>query len=333
MNILWVGNPYFAPHLSKDGVTVHYLSSADAPFTWDDLIRLSSFQPDVVVLGDESLPPVLLGVESFPCLTVLYSVDSHIHDWHRLYAQGFDLTMVAMRDHLPEFLDKAQTKVQLLWLPLFARDTDGPAETTVEDIDVLFVGKNDPAVAPGRYAFLTELKKLVPGLEVMQGDYNQLYPRAKIVLNEAERGDLNFRVFEALGCAKCLVTPKVGHGLTDLFTPNTHLACYRLNDPGHAAMEIKRLLASPSERQSLAKAGYAEVNRAHRAKHRAQTFKDWIASQGQTGLIEKRTKELNTIRARYMRPLLLHWAEQLPSQIWRQKLLQAATIEPRKEQP
>ena len=86
--LLWIGNPFFCRSLRQcgwDAVATHNFETPQA-YGWDDLCRLAGFTPDVLVVADKSRAPFVLGVEKFPCLTIFYSVDAHIHAWQALYA-------------------------------------------------------------------------------------------------------------------------------------------------------------------------------------------------------------------------------------------------------
>lgn len=70
--ILWLGSPFFGAELHAVGwqnVAMHNVGG-DRVFGWEDLVRLAGFVPDVLVVGDNSRPPFVIGVENFPCLTV-----------------------------------------------------------------------------------------------------------------------------------------------------------------------------------------------------------------------------------------------------------------------
>ncbi len=108
-SLFWLGNPYFSSVLPSLGWDVFWhRPKIFQTFTWEALVRLCGFEPDVLVLGDNSLPPQLLGLERFPCLTVFYSVDSHIHSWHPAYAQAFDLCCLNLKDNMPAFSQRLQ---------------------------------------------------------------------------------------------------------------------------------------------------------------------------------------------------------------------------------
>jgi glycosyltransferase involved in cell wall biosynthesis len=239
----------------------------------------------------------------------MHCVDTHIHSWHEHYAQGFDVCTVSLKDHLPRFRGAELEDNQLAWLPPFAKDEDLPPDTMPEkQWDVLFVGHVDEALSPGRFAFFNELKGLLPQLEVRTGNYRELYPLAKIVLNEAERGDLNFRVFEALGCSSCLVTPEVGHGLLEMFTPDRELAVYPRGDAKACARICLELLNNPEACQAMGQAGYARINALHRSRHRADAFVD-LLDMVPEDRIRTRLSRAKMIRDRYLKRVYLHWAE------------------------
>lgn len=276
--IIWVGFPCFGPDLQAMGHECRYIDYPEpgACYGWNDLLALSGINdPDLVMVVDRSIPPFVLGVESFPCLTALYAIDTHIHSWFPYYAQAFDLCLVSLKDDIPAFLGKRLTADQVIWSPPFAgrRFADhATAADSGKEWDVLFVGKADPAVNPQRVEFLTRLKKLVPGLHVQSGNFAQLFPKARLVLNHSIAGDLNFRVFEALACGACLLTPKIAQGQEELFEDGKDLFVFDQDDlPGLAAL-IERLLADPGIRAKTALSGYEKVCAEHLTANRAKCF-------------------------------------------------------------
>ena len=268
--LLWIGSPFFSTALPDCGWELCAINFENlSVFSWADLVARAGWEPDVLVVADKSRPPFVLGIEDMPCLTVAYCVDTHIHSWLPLYAQAFDLCLVSLRDHLQFFTNKAIEKEHVHWFPAFAKDDDRPCPLE-EEWDCLFVGTLNAEKTPKRMAFLQELRPFVPGLHAVRGDYRQLLPKGRVALNHCEAGDLNFRVFEALGCGACLLTPRVGHGLLDLFQDGVHLVTYTKDDAQDAARRIGELLANPLKRSLLRTAGLAAIDARHRSRHRAE---------------------------------------------------------------
>ena len=327
--ILWLGSPFFGAELHAIGwqnVAMHNVGD-DRVFGWEDLVRLAGFVPDVLVVGDNSRPPFVLGVENFPCLTVFYSVDSHIHSWQPFYAQAFDACMVSLRDDIPRFHGPFLGKDRVWWSPPFAWAQDQPNPDVQPVWDCLFVGTVSENT-PLRSEFLRALGSQLPGLHVETGNYRQLFPKGRVLLNHCERGDLNFRSFEALGCGGCLVTPRVGHGFAELFVDGEHLVGYAPNDVGDALFRIKFLLEHPDVAAHIRATGLAEVNARHRAVHRAQTFTDnicdlWIC--GHEELMASRIARSDVVLEQCLKLLYLHWAEECVCPDMRRAYLAAAT--------
>ncbi len=323
--LLWIGSPFFSSSLAKFGwVLVVHNFEEPLVFTWPDIVRLNhGVPPDVLVVADKSRPPFVLGMENFPCLTVFYCVDSHIHAWYPKYAQAFDVCLLSLRDDIALFSNMRLPPERLINTPAFAKMNDLPAEKEKVH-DVLFVGKVDPETMPGRFAFLYNLKERFPGLEIRRGNYRELYPTARLVLNYAELGDLNFRVFEALGCGACLVTPMVGHGLTDFFVPGEDLFTYPPNDMPALVSLLEHLLTVPKLCEAVAASGLAKVNAAHRADHRAESFTATIAALPASHLIEERRAHAALIRQNYLRLIYLLWAEETHIPALQRAYVQAA---------
>lgn len=313
--LVWLGNPVLAPHMRDLGwrVVVHNYVKPE-PLAWPDLCGLAEQEPDAVILIDKSRPPMLLGVERFPCPTLFHCVDSHIHSWHPDYAQAFDFCTVSLKDHMPRFLGGRLPEDRIQWLPPFAAQEDRPPDHASDhrrEWDLLFVGKMNPATSPRRCAFMDELRKRLPFLEVRQGDYRELFARARLVLNYAEREDLNFRVFEALGCGACLVTPRVAHGQAELFADGRDLFCYDMEDMDGLVKLVKELLADPERCEKAAQSGLARVNAAHRAMHRAQSLDRLLRGPEVPALVNERLEQARAIHEAHLRLLYLHFAEVL----------------------
>lgn len=314
--LLWYGNTYFAKSLSAQGweIDIKHQNQPSA-VSWQELFQDLPRWPDILVVGDFSGPPPLLDPHTCPCLTVLYSVDSHIHSWHPLYAQAFDLSLVSLKDNIPLFIGAHLDATRILWSPLFAHD-DLQAEPGKTIWDTLFVGKVDELLTPKRFATLKVLSTHLPDLQVRQGNYRKLYPQAKVVLNFCDHGDFNFRVFEALACGSALLTPRIGHGLTDLFTHGDDLWLYETGesptDVKDLLKQIRHLLASPEVRKRISRNGQAKINNAHRAKHRAMSFTQWLRGHSQADLLAKRQRSSATMYRDILRPLFLHLSEILP---------------------
>lgn len=294
--ILWIGSPFFAHELVKCGWDLYFYNFEDTRvFYWQDLVEIADGPPDVLIVADKSRPPFVLGMENFPCLTVFYCVDSHIHSCYPYYAQGFDVCLVSLKDHIPRFQNLALDNSRILHTPPFAKSGDLPPPDQLwsgeeaitawrdRERDLLFVGNVDPETTPERKQFMENLLELVPGLQVMRGNYRELFATAKVVLNYSELGDLNFRVFEALGCGACLLTPMVEHGFGDMFRPGRDLFTYEMKSWDDAAAQFEQIIQKPQACLSAAKSGLAKVNKYHRAINRAEALTNYLLNLGSSG--------------------------------------------------
>jgi hypothetical protein len=278
MRILELHAPYFREQWRREheviawGPHAHCDIVATHPWTTlgDILGALpQGWEPDLILLGDDSHPLRVLGLEEAPCPTAMLSVDTHHHAaWHAPLSTAFDATFVSQRDHLPAFRAAGVTTAR--WLPLWAPD-DLPKPAARKVHELAFVGSLDPRFHPERVAFLEAVRARAP-LHVAEGDYRPVFSRSRIVLNQTVKGDLNGRVFEAMACGALLLTERTTNGLLDLFTEGTDLVTYPRADVEAVVATAGRLLTTERERRRIAAAGCALVRMHHRASHRAATI-------------------------------------------------------------
>lgn len=281
-------------------------------FGWEDIVQLAGFTPDILVVADKSLPPFVLGMEDFPCFTVLYCVDTHIHSWLPIYAQGFDACLISLRDHIQPFVSNFMPDERVWWSPPYAQDTDQPDDDVLRIWDCLFVGSVNENT-PGRKVFLEKLGEKISGLHITRGSYPKLFPTGKIILNYCELGDLNFRVFEAMGCGCCLLTPAVGHGLADLFTDGVCLQTYKPNDVEDARKKIQNLLNDEGRCQKMRVAAKAAIDSGHRASHRAKSLYKKLQDLGDLQeIVRKRRKKAKLLYENILKICYLQWADAIP---------------------
>ncbi|SNS02400.1 Glycosyl transferases group 1 [Humidesulfovibrio mexicanus] len=232
-----------------------------------DLLASKNFRPDLALWCDHCTPPVVLGLETLPCLTVGFSIDQYCNPWHVPLSAGFDILLAAQKDYAPLFQD-ARLPRRAEWFPLFC-DADRDRDPGLErDIPVCFVGTQDPPLNPMRKPFLDAFRRGAP-LLARTGDFRPLFGRSRLVLNQCAVGELNFRIFEAMACGAALLTEDCENGLRDLFTPGEELLIYRRGDAAHAAATARTALERPDLAQ-LARRGRDAVHARHSSLVRAK---------------------------------------------------------------
>ena len=138
-----------------------------------------------------------------------------------------------------------------------------------KSIEASFRGNLDPKWHPKRAEFFKTLCQLAP-VDADNAGYSDIYTRSKIVVNEAVKDDLNFRVFEAMMSGALLITPDVPNGLRDLFEPGVDLVLYKNYDANDEAEKINYYLAQDDLRKKIAQSGREKVLALHNARGRAR---------------------------------------------------------------
>ncbi len=220
-------------------------------------------KPDCIVYHDDSRPLSILGLETVDIPTLLYAVDTHHHlSWHMYLARAFDHVWVAHLDYLTAMRAQNSTTE---WMPLWAPEILKPQKT--KTIEACFRGNLDPNYHPKRAKFFEEVGKFI-SLDAGSGHYKTDYARAKIVINQAVKNDLNFRVFEAMSAGALLITPRV-LGLDSLFVDGQDLVTYEGDSVEDVCRVVKYFLAHDSERERIADSGHRKVLRWHSPSARA----------------------------------------------------------------
>lgn len=283
MKILVLNQDWFVPELRARGHEVltcgtpgHLDLKLTAPFLHiDTLLRTlePTFQPDVLLVLDNSSPLMLAGLDELKIPSVFYSVDTHHHaHLHKYLAFVFDKVLVAQRDFIGPF---QQMGIEPEWMPLWAsRRVEASAD---KKHGAVFVGTLNPALNAERVKFFDQLQKLAPML-CTSGDWAQIFPFSELVINQTVKGDLNFRVFEAMMCGPLLLTEQGGNGLLEIFKDGEHLLTYERGNAEQAADIIKRCLSDLSYTRRIAQAGREEVLAHHTEAHRAARIEEILLS-------------------------------------------------------
>jgi hypothetical protein len=225
------------------------------------------FTPEVIVFNDSSEFPRIVGLDKARVPTLFFSIDAHVHaSWHKFFGGGFDHVLLAQPDYLPQFQD---INPSTTWFPLWADTWCNPAAT--RPIDASFRGSFSPTTQPERIQFFEELSKLIE-VDFGGGSYAEAYSQSKIVINHVWKNDLNFRVFEGMGCGGLMITPRINNGLLELFKEGEDLVCYENENPEDAARTIQRFLDNQDELRRIAMNGFTKVQRYHNETERAKTL-------------------------------------------------------------
>lgn len=241
--------------------------------TIEEILTLlpQAFKPDALIYLDDGAPMTIRNIGNFPSQSMFYSVDTHHMAFaHKELGHVFDHIFVAQKDYLSLFpADKSS------WLPLWASVIAPGPLLAKRTHKAIFLGTMNPELNPERFKFINALAALAP-LTAVQGNLTSYYPYSQIVLNQTVSGDLNFRVFEALGAGALLLTEASGNGLLDLFTPGVDLVTYTRGNVEEAAHLINHFLQHPGQSQEIATRGELKVRNFHQSHHRAKTILQFI---------------------------------------------------------
>ena len=275
-------NEYFARAISHSGcellrigpVYPHKAAKVAPSFT--ELLHGQAI--DLLLFVDPSGPVWPLGFESLPCPKAAYLIDVHMNLRLRLtYAPFFDFLFVAQKDYVAAF-HRAGFR-NTWWLPLACDPDLHCTDETTRPIDVGFVGQLG-AKRSRRHAVLTNVLPQYATNDFTRSynpaDMARLYARSKIVFNTSVNGDLNMRVFEALGSGALLVTDRIDNGLSELFEEDVHYVGYSTIPEAHE--KLRYYLAHTEERERIAEAGRARAFAQHTYEDRWRRIRELVAT-------------------------------------------------------
>ncbi len=306
MRILHLGNPYFVDDLREFGHEVVHVSfdrtgdvRLDAyPVVMKDVLsRLSpGWGPDVVLLGDDSLFPRVVGLEFLDVPLVWYAIDAHVHlNWHLHYAPVFDVILVAQRDFARCYRTDPDRQV-VEWAPLFCdahvdRRLDLPREIVLSLVGTLHAKWN-----PERVRLVESLRRRIP-LHVQSGPYVETFNRSQIVLNQSVADDVNFRTFQAMACGALLLTERVGNGFAELFQDRRHCVAYDRGQIDQILHAVEHFSRNHGEREAVAEAGHRLTRDSHTSRHRVERILHLLARYDVSAMVAKRRERLLEIEA------------------------------------
>lgn len=189
---------------------------------WDPVFEdLVAFRPDIVIEREfndgRALYMTIMSrlKERLPSVVrAKWFIDSHVaYNLHKMYCSVVDVGFFAIHKYAVEF-KHLLGKYNAFWLPLCYPDLPQTITSNYHPIDheIVFVGRWNPTWFSRRTHFIDALRKRYGDRFFATTDYDNyrsILKRAKVSFNCSISGDLNFRVFETLGCGTELLTDEV----------------------------------------------------------------------------------------------------------------------------
>jgi hypothetical protein len=237
------------------------------PFTsLRSIANEAGFEPDLFLyIEPNGLIP--RGMEQAPFPTACILCDTHQDLNARLnLARFFDHVFLYHRNYLKYFNEHPAGHIH--WHPYACDLALFHAKSGERDLDVAFVGKLMTRTTNRKVIIdrIRERWKVNEERFYKQVEIPEVYSRAKIVLNFPLADDLNFRTFEAMSCGALLLTRRVANGQEILFEENTHFVAF--GGDQELFEKVDYYLLHPQEREKIANAGYAEIQKSHRLEQR-----------------------------------------------------------------
>lgn len=292
---------YFERALKRLGHAVHYVGIPHSDnFDWyrtptseiaarpgfppnvdlTKLVEMGMGEPDLILYVDGPLAYFPRGLADVDAPTASYLIDVHRKlPLESAIAPFFDRVFICQRDFMPHFVEAVECAA-VGWLPL-ACDPEIHRPLEVEhEFEVGFVGN-----VAGESERLRRLELLEKHFKMNdwratrpKEEIAEVYSRSRVVFNASVGGDLNMRVFEALGCGATLITDKIQNGQDELFEDGTHLLEY--SDDDEMLEKIHWCLAHEDDAREIARQGHELVLEKHTYDHRCEEIIDLTLSSG-----------------------------------------------------
>ena len=224
---------------------------------------------DLVFVSD----PITCRINLKPFKNAIKAYWSHDHIYPQTYytqllstqIQEYDIIFCAHKSYLDIFQELG---LKVHYLP-FAYDPDIHRPMNIaEKYDLAFIG----TITPQRAKVIKEIRKRLKNIRFFVGrawqhDMVKVYNESKIVLNISRLSEINWRIFEVLGCKRFLLTNR-SQEVEELFHDKEHLVMY--DDIESLILNVKEYLQNPEERNIIASQGYEEAAKKHTIFHRAK---------------------------------------------------------------
>jgi spore maturation protein CgeB len=240
------------------GLTVDYVSP-------DDLDTLQD-KYDLYLNIDDSQPyPIPHALKP----TAYWVIDTRAdYAWRAQKAQAFDFVFAAQKSGM-EMLKRDGIK-NVFWLPLACDPDIHKKYILPKEYDISFVGHIFHSKQ--RMEYLAFLKEALKTSNIFIGqaspqESSTIYAKSKLVFNISVQDDINMRLFEALSCARPLITNDLrGKGQEELFGKQPPFIIY--NSKRDLLRKVKYYLNNEGQMEEIAQRGWQEAIGKHTYVHR-----------------------------------------------------------------
>jgi glycosyltransferase involved in cell wall biosynthesis len=274
--------------LCAETVTVSTDATAGADLVYDpqretcqDVLRRlpPGFKPDAILITNLDYGQFLWGLGEVEVPVVAPISDSNLcFDAFHSAIPFIDL-FICNEDRQARVMERYGARTA--YLPWLGVD---PARSTARGKeprwDVVFVGNLNPYIHRKRGKLLEALLGAHDRFEarVLTGvdprTCRERLSEGRIVFNHTIRGEINIRVYEALGASRLLLMEKGNLEVGRHFVDGEHYVTY---EPASLIETIERYLRDGHERERIAAAGHAEARKRHTLDAKARAIAERVA--------------------------------------------------------
>lgn len=230
--------------------------------------EVSAEDIDLVFVSD----PVTCRIDLRPFKNAVKAYWSHDSIYPKTYFTQLTGTRIQDYDVIfspHKFLNRfKELGLKTMYLPYALNPDIYKRINTPIEYDAAFVG----TLTPNRAATMKMLSDKFPQLKIFCGKAWQheaalTYNKSRVVLNLSQMHELNWRIFEVLGCNRLLLTDR-NDEVSDLFDDGKHLVMY--DDQESLISKVIEYSQKPEVCDTIASQGYNEVIEKHTLDRRVE---------------------------------------------------------------